>query len=65
MKLDKKRVDALTSMSDERFWSTVKFFASANGIDVSKKRVTPRDIQNMKRTLSSGAGRRAGKRSPW
>ncbi len=53
MKLDRKRVETLTSMNDEKFWNTVKFFASANSIDVSKKRVTPRDIQSMKRMLSS------------
>jgi len=53
MKIDRKKVDMLCSMNDERMWSTIKFFASANGIDLSKKRVTPRDIGNMRRMLSS------------
>ena len=53
MKIDRKRINTLCSMPDGRMWSTVKFFASANGIDVSRKRVGTDDIRNMKRALSS------------
>ena len=53
MKFDRKKVEMLTSMSDERMWSTVKLFASANGVDLSRKRVTPRDLTNLRRMLRS------------
>ena len=53
MKIDRKRVDMLTSMSDGRMWSAIKLFASANGVDLSKKRVTPADLSNLRRMLSS------------
>lgn len=53
MKLDGKRIRTLTSMSDERMWGAIKFFASANGVDLSKKRVTPRELSNLKTMLNS------------
>ncbi|MBQ7669771.1 MAG: hypothetical protein IJS45_03510 [Clostridia bacterium] len=53
MKFDRKKVEMLTSMSDERMWSTVKLFASANGVDLSRKRVTARDLTNLRRMLRS------------
>lgn len=53
MKFDRKRVDMLTSMSDERMWSAIKFFASANGVDLSRRRVTPKDLSNLKQMLRS------------
>lgn len=53
MKLDRKRIRTLTSMSDERMWGAIKFFASANGVDLSKKRVTPRELSNLKTMLNS------------
>lgn len=40
-------------MSDERLWGSIKLFASINGVDVSKKRVTPRDMAGIRRVLSS------------
>ncbi len=53
MKLDMKRINTLCSMSDDRLWGTVKFFAAANGIDLSKKRVAPKDVESLRRTLRS------------
>ena len=53
MKLDRKKINMLCSMSDERLWSTVKLFAMSNGVDVSKKRVRPGDIESFRRTLRS------------
>ena len=53
MKFDRKKVEMLTSMSDERMWSTIKLFASANGVDLSRRRVTQRDLANLKRMLRS------------
>ena len=53
MKLDRKRIRTLTSMSDERMWGAIKFFASANGVDLSKKRVTPRELSNLKTMLNA------------
>lgn len=53
LKIDRKRIDTLISMSDSRMWGAIKFFASANGVDLSKKRVTPGDLSNLRRMLSS------------
>ncbi|MBR6917799.1 MAG: hypothetical protein IKN38_06400 [Clostridia bacterium] len=53
MKIDRMKINMLCKMNDERMWSTVKFFASANGIDLSGKRVTQRDIENCRRMLLS------------
>ena len=51
MRIDKKRIDMLCSMSDERLWSTVKFFAGTLGADMSRKRVRAGDIEKIRRTL--------------
>ena len=51
MKIDKKKVDMLCSMSDGRLWGTVKFFAGTLGADLSRKRVGPGDIEKIRRTL--------------
>lgn len=40
-------------MNDERLWSTLKLFAAGGGIDLSKKRVTPRDVESVRRTLGA------------
>ncbi len=53
MRIDRKKVDTLCSMSDERMWSTIKFFAGAAGIDLSKKRVGKEEIRNLRTTLRS------------
>ena len=53
MKIDKKKVDSLCSMSDERLWGAVKFFAGTLGADLSKKRVKPGDVDRLRRTLRS------------
>lgn len=53
MKLDRKKINMLCSMSDERLWGAVKLFAMSNGVDVSKKRVRPGDIESLRRTLRS------------
>ena len=52
-RLDKKRISTLCSMNDERLWSTLKLFAAGGGIDLSKKRVTPRDVESVRRTLGA------------
>ena len=51
MKIDKKRIDMLCSMSDERLWGAVKFFAGTLGADLSRRRVRPGDIEKLRRTL--------------
>ena len=51
MRFDKKKIDALCSMSDERLWGAVKFFAGTVGADLSRKRVKPGDIEKIRRTL--------------
>ena len=53
MRLDKKKVDTLCSMSDGRLWGAVKFFAGTLGADLSKKRVKPDEIDRLRRTLRS------------
>ncbi len=51
MRIDKKKVDTLCSMSDERLWGAVKFFAGTLGADLSKKGVKPGEIDRLRRTL--------------
>lgn len=53
MKIDKKTIDMLCNMPDERLWGTLKLVASANGINLSGKRMTPRDIAKLRCALSS------------
>ncbi len=53
MKIDRKRISSLCAMNDRSFYGAVKFFAGANGIDISKKRVAPGEIANLKRALST------------
>ena len=53
MKIDRRKIDTLCGMSDERLWGTLKFLAAANGMDISKKRVTPSDIAGVRRLLAS------------
>lgn len=53
MRFDRRKVEMLTSMSDERMWGTIKLFASANGVDLSRRKVTPRDLTNLRRMLQS------------
>ena len=53
MRIDKKKIEKLCSMSDERLWSAVKFFAGSLGADLSRKRVKPGDIEKLRRTLNA------------
>ena len=53
MKIDRRKIEMLTSMKDERMWSTIKFFAGGAGIDLSRKKVSPRDIANIRAALGS------------
>ncbi len=53
MRIDKRKIDMLCSMSDERLWGALKFFASSLGADLSKKRVRAGDMERVRRTLSS------------
>lgn len=53
MKIDKNTIDKLCAMPDDKLWSTVKFFASANGINLSSKRMTQRDISRLREALST------------
>ena len=53
MKIDLKKIEMLRSMSDERMWNTVRLFAAANGIDMSRRRITPRETENIKAALGT------------
>ena len=52
MKIDRKKVAMLCSMSDEKMWNTVRFFAVANGITLTR-RPSRQEIQNLKEALGS------------
>ena len=53
MRIDRKGVEKLCSMNDERMWGAIKLFAGVNGIDLSKKRVGKEDIRNLRTALRS------------
>ena len=53
MKIDRRKIEMFCGMRDERMWSAIKLFAGSAGIDLSKKRVTPREIANLRTMLRS------------
>lgn len=53
MRIDKKTIDMLCRMPDDKLWGTLKLFASSQGIDLSSKRMSPRDMQKLRYTLST------------
>lgn len=53
VKIDKKTIDMLCRMPDDKLWGTVKMIASSAGVDLSSKRMSPRDMQKLRYTLGT------------
>ena len=53
MKIDRRKIDMFCGMRDDRMWSAIKLFAGSSGIDLSKKKVTQREIANLRAMLRS------------
>ncbi len=53
MKIDKRTIDTICRMSDDKLWGAVRLFASSSGVDLSRKRPSPAEIQKLRHTLST------------
>lgn len=53
MKIDKKTVDTICRMSDDKLWGAVRLFASSSGIKLPSKQLSPAEMQKLRRTLST------------
>ena len=52
MKIDKKTINTLCSMPDDKLWATVRLFASSSGIALAPRPASPRDMAKLRRCLS-------------
>lgn len=53
MKIDKKTIDSLCRMSDEKLWGAVRLFASSSGVNLSGRQMDRTEMQRLRRTLMS------------
>ncbi len=53
MKIDKKTIDTICRMSDDKLWGAVRLFASSSGIKLPRTQLSPSEMQKLRRTLSS------------
>ncbi|MBE6563108.1 MAG: hypothetical protein E7660_05170 [Ruminococcaceae bacterium] len=53
MKIDKRTIDNICRMSDDKLWGAVRLFASSSGVNLSPRCPSPGEMQKLRRTLSS------------
>lgn len=53
MKIDKKTIESLCRMSDDKLWGALRLFASSAGVNISQRRMNPGEMQKLRRTLMS------------
>ena len=52
MKINKKTIDELCALSDDKLWAALRLFASSSGITLSSKRVSRTEMARIRKTLS-------------
>lgn len=53
MKIDKKTINTLLSLPDDKLWSAVRLFASSSGISLGRNAASPSDMAKLRNTLSN------------
>ncbi|MBQ9121751.1 MAG: hypothetical protein IJY12_05275 [Clostridia bacterium] len=53
MKIDKKTIDLLLSLDDDRLWQTIGAVASASGVKGIASMPRPKDLSRLRAILSS------------
>ena len=53
MKIDKRTIDSICRMNDDKLWGAVRLFASSSGVNLPSGRPSPDEMQKLRRTLSS------------
>ena len=52
MKIDKKTINTLCSMPDDKLWAAVRLFASSSGISLAPRPASPRDMAKLRHALN-------------
>ena len=53
MKIDKKTLDMLSSLPDDSLWKMIVTIGNASGIDLSRVRVRPEELQKLRYAMGS------------
>lgn len=52
MKIDKKTIDAICALPDDKLWGAVRLFASSSGINISPRPTSPNEAAKIRAALS-------------
>ncbi|MBQ3528534.1 MAG: hypothetical protein IJA52_08290 [Clostridia bacterium] len=53
MKIDKKTLDMLSSLPDDSLWKMIVTIGNASGIDLSRVRVRPEELQKLRYAMGN------------
>ena len=51
MKIDKRTIDELLRLPDDKLWGALRLFASSSGIQLAHRPSSPRDVMRIRRVL--------------